>query len=849
MSVPSDRKTICLLLEGVSGLYYSTLWPGVVDCAKRNDCNVICYAGGALRMSPQNPYEAQRNVIYNHVDLTNVDGLIISGTLKNFITDREFAEFMERFNGIPAVSLTPALEHIPSVLVDNTSGIKSLISHLARDHGYRDFAFIGGPKGNLDADQRLELFVRYMNEYGLECGGERIIDGDFTRDGGYNAVLKLLERGIPFNALIAVNDETALGAIDALHKNNVRVPEDTAVVGFDCIEESELSTPPLTTVRQPLYEIGSSAVELLIARMMGKEIPQRTVLNTPLVIRQSCGCFINPKHALDRRTRTLSIYMPTNNTGRLKAQLTETLFSFVALEMDTQLADSDLNDLAESFFDEITDAKSGVFLPALNRIARAATLAGDEDILQWQKILAVLRKFTQGLDPALQESADNLLHESYNMFGETAARMQAHKRLQEEKKAALMRSAGHSIANTFDVNSLSQAVAQVLPTLGIDNFHLSLYDKSTKEFFNSRAILALQNRQKVIPPPGTYFPTQELIPGGFKNLDGPFQMIVQPLHFKEEQLGMAVFKDGPLEGYIYDIISEHLDGALQGALLMKKVQEQALILEEANEQLKKLREQERLHLEAIKRELEIGRMIQASFLPESMPQMAGWESCALFMPAREVSGDFYDAFTLKDGRSAFVIADVSGKDVGAALFMSLIRSLIRAFSEQSLEGAANPLKAAELTNRYIVRHHHTSKGRFMYATMFFCIVDPASGEITYINAGHNPPAVLRPQGKATRWLPPTGPAVGVGLKEELEFREEKIQLMPGEMLLLYTDGVIEAKNDKGEFLTQKRFAELIERPYSSLNEVIDRVKDTLKEHGAGTTPYDDVTMMGIYRMP
>jgi sigma-B regulation protein RsbU (phosphoserine phosphatase) len=133
--------------------------------------------------------------------------------------------------------------------------------------------------------------------------------------------------------------------------------------------------------------------------------------------------------------------------------------------------------------------------------------------------------------------------------------------------------------------------------------------------------------------------------------------------------------------------------------------------------------------------------------------------------------------------------------------------------------------------------------------MFFCIVDPASGEITYINAGHNPPAVLRPQGKATRWLPPTGPAVGVGLKDDLEFREEKIQLMPGEMLLLYTDGVIEAKNDKGEFLTQKRYAELIEQPYTSLNEVIDRVKDTLKEHGAGTNPYDDVTMMGIYRLP
>jgi serine phosphatase RsbU (regulator of sigma subunit) len=89
--------------------------------------------------------------------------------------------------------------------------------------------------------------------------------------------------------------------------------------------------------------------------------------------------------------------------------------------------------------------------------------------------------------------------------------------------------------------------------------------------------------------------------------------------------------------------------------------------------------------------------------------------------------------------------------------------------------------------------------------------------------------------------------VGVGIKDDLEFREEKITLEPGDMLLLYTDGVIEAKNDKGEFLTQKKFAELIERPYGSLNEVIDRVRDALKNHCAGADPYDDITMMGIFR--
>jgi len=837
-------KNICLLLEGLAGLYYSNLWPGIVAAAKENNCNVVCFAGGALKMSPNNPYEAQRNIIYNHVDTTKFDGLIISGTLKNFISEKEFAAFMERFNGLPTVSLAPALAHIPTLVVDNTSGIKSLISHLAHDHKCRKFAFIGGPKGNLDADERLDLFRKYLGEYNLSCNENLIIAGDFSRSGGYKAAVDLVRKNIEFDALLTANDETALGATQALLDHEIRVPEDVTVTGFDNIEESELTTPPLTTVRQPFKEMGRSAVELLVAKMNGTDVPMRTTLQTPLVIRQSCGCFINPKHALDDRTRTLSIIqIPTDKINRLKEQLAETLFSYASTEMaEGILLDvDDLKDLADSFFNEIAGTAANAFLPALNRVIRAAALGDvNEDILQWEKILVLIRKYTEGLNRMQKETADNLLHEGYNLFGETAARLQAHKRLRAEQKAALMRSAGHAIANSFDFASLADAVSTVLPRLEINDFCLSLYDQSVQGFPSSKPVCALQRGKKSETQAGSFFPTNDLIPGGTKGGQEPYQIIVQPLHFKNEQLGMAVFKNGPLTGYIYDILGEHLSGAMQGALMMKKIQEQ-------HEELKVLREMEHLRLEAIQRELQIGRTIQESFLPESMPVMPGWESRALFTPAREVSGDFYDAFILEDGRAAFVIADVSGKDVGAALFMSLIRSLIRAFAEHSLDGADNPLNAVELTNRYIVNHHHTSKGRFMYATMFFAIVDPNTGEVTYINAGHNHPVLLRREGKIKRWLAPTGPAVGVGINEKLIYRQEKLTLEPGEMILMYTDGVIEAKNENGDFFTQKKFAELAEKPYASLDEVVDRVKDALKEHCGEAVPYDDVTMMGIFR--
>jgi len=281
-------KNICLLLEGVAGLYYASLWPGIVDCAKENGCNVVCFAGGALRISPQNPYEVQRNVIYNHINTSKFDGVIISGTLNNFITEMEFAKFMERFSALPTVSLAPVLEHIPAVIVDNSSGMKGLISHLANSHHCKKFAFISGPKGNLDADQRLDFFRKYLKENGIACEEERIAAGDFSRSGGYKATLELLKRGIEFDALVSANDETALGAIAALLERNVRVPEDVAVTGFDDIEESALTTPPLTTVRQPLYEIGRTAVELLLSknerhRGASAHVPANAALHTAVV--------------------------------------------------------------------------------------------------------------------------------------------------------------------------------------------------------------------------------------------------------------------------------------------------------------------------------------------------------------------------------------------------------------------------------------------------------------------------------------------------------------------------------------------------------------------------------------
>ena len=161
---------------------------------------------------------------------------------------------------------------------------------------------------------------------------------------------------------------------------------------------------------------------------------------------------------------------------------------------------------------------------------------------------------------------------------------------------------------------------------------------------------------------------------------------------------------------------------------------------DASLEKKNLRDQEQLYLKGLERELEIGREIQMGFLPEELPQADGWEIAAYLKAAREVAGDFYDAFMLPDGTIGLVVADVCDKGVGAALFMTLFRSLIRAaattdgFGESAGSTAEVRLQhTIELTNNYIAETHGSTG---MFATVFFGILDPRSGLLTYINGGH-----------------------------------------------------------------------------------------------------------------
>jgi sigma-B regulation protein RsbU (phosphoserine phosphatase) len=317
---------------------------------------------------------------------------------------------------------------------------------------------------------------------------------------------------------------------------------------------------------------------------------------------------------------------------------------------------------------------------------------------------------------------------------------------------------------------------------------------------------------------------------------------------------------------------DYLLTPLSPTLLKAQVSDYLQISSRRQEVRDRAKREEFLKMET---DLQVAHRIQEGFLPKELPQPAGWEVAAHFKPAREVAGDFYDAFMLSQNRRlGFVIADVVDKGVPAALFMALVRSLVRAFAQQNyslswtnvleddpvarIAGSASRARGGKggipstgtnalrnavlLTNNYIMENHLDLN---MFATLFFGLLDPSNGQLAYINAGHNPPFVMGPDGTLKAALKGTGPAVG--MFPATDFRIEYAQIDPGDVLYLYTDGVTEARDPAKGFYTEKRLRSLLSQPVDSAARLLDRVESSLRQFMAGAVQFDDITMLAVRR--
>ncbi|MFN8484592.1 MAG: SpoIIE family protein phosphatase [Anaerolineae bacterium] len=247
-----------------------------------------------------------------------------------------------------------------------------------------------------------------------------------------------------------------------------------------------------------------------------------------------------------------------------------------------------------------------------------------------------------------------------------------------------------------------------------------------------------------------------------------------------------------------------------------------------------------LEAERLAQELEMAHHIQRSFLPEQAPTLAGWDIAPRWEPARIVTGDFYDFVPQDDGGLGVVIADVSDKGAPAAIFMAVSRSLLRA----SVMAYPQPVEAMDHANALIAADADSS----MFVTAFLLALEPQGGRLDFVNAGHNPPLVVRADG-AVEWLGQEahGPALGIVL--EYRWPQRSVALAPGDTLVLYTDGVTEAINNRDEAFGETRLVEVVAaHRHLPAEALAARIVDAVGAFAAGHPQFDDITLVVLKRL-
>ncbi len=234
--------------------------------------------------------------------------------------------------------------------------------------------------------------------------------------------------------------------------------------------------------------------------------------------------------------------------------------------------------------------------------------------------------------------------------------------------------------------------------------------------------------------------------------------------------------------------------------------------------------------------------IQTGILPEKPPQLRGWDIASRLEPALQTSGDFYDFIPLTNNNWGFLIADVSDKGMGAALFMALSSTLFRTYATQY---ATLPVFALSQVNERILSDTRSE----MFVTAFYGVLEPETGRMRYVNAGHNPPYLISSQkGKPFDRLRATGMALGV--MEDSVWQQKIVRFSPGDVLLLYTDGVTEAQDRSGRFYGEQRLQEVLRSLGSRpANEILESILADLKDFLGGDPQQDDVTLIVLRRKP
>jgi DNA-binding LacI/PurR family transcriptional regulator/anti-anti-sigma regulatory factor len=585
---PHDmRLTIGLVTTGTEESWEQLPWQGAEDAAREQDANLITFAGGVLQAAWDSYTRA--NIVYALMSPECVAGFVIGTGAFDAVVGPEGAQgFCDLHRPLAAVSAERAIPGVSGVLLDDYHSMREALTHLIDVHGCRRIAYLGATSSaHMGFQERYRAYAETLREYDLPLDPNMV---GFTED-DVELANWLRERVSDLDALTGCEDAHVLRGLRALQALGVRIPGDVAVVGFNDLTESRVTTPPLTTVRAPFYEMAHAATGMLLALLAGEDVPEQDVVTGELIVRQSCGC-LDP-------LITQAAAGPVKGTDETLelalAARRESILSEMVQAMRIRVVDLDPEwgaELLDSFSAEMAGRSTGAFLSILDEVLRRTATAGS-DVSAWHGAISALRRYVVAcLDGESLSRAEDLWQQARVMIGRMAQRVEAYQKVQAEQQAQVLREVGAALITTFDMGQLMDVLAEGLPRLGIPCAYLSLYEDPQPYKYPqpapewSRLMLAYDEKGRVdLEAGGRRFPSRQLLPQGLWPQGRRYSFLVEPLYFRENQLGFALFEVGPRDGTVYEVLRGQISNALYGTLLLQEREQAEKALQRAYAQV------------------------------------------------------------------------------------------------------------------------------------------------------------------------------------------------------------------------------------------------------------------------
>jgi DNA-binding LacI/PurR family transcriptional regulator/signal transduction histidine kinase len=555
------RKVIALLTNnpGMRADYQGLMRQGVEQACIERDIDLWVYAGRS-DWRPTGPVQAH---VYRLISPDRIDGIIIAaGAIAASLSLDEVLALVRERCVVPTCAVGQRCPGVPSVVVENGAGAGALAHHLASVHGHRSFAYIAGPAGHEESDERLHASREALARLGVPLPPEAVIHGNFATISGLEAARELLRRSRAFDALLVANDDMAVGALEALETAGLRCPEDIAVAGFDDAPSSRTSNPPLTTVRQPIVDLGTTAVGRVVAAWEGDGSADLVTLDTELILRESCGC----RHGAGVGSGLVPNETPDDRVAEALGPL---------LSQRSQRAE-----WARALC-QAADAEQRGELGALRGVLQALIEhlpQPDAPIHEVSHVIGCLRAIRRpgGITPELESA----FHEALARVGQTMHRREGKRRLYEEDLTEKLRANWERLASSLDLPALRGSLEVQMPALSILNAFVGMYARDDQESLVPVACVT-DGRSVEIGVPS--YPARWLLPAGALDTKNRCSLSVLPLTFEWQPLGVAVL-ELPRSHELYAVLREQIGSAIKTMQLYQDMLQQAKLSAQAQEE-------------------------------------------------------------------------------------------------------------------------------------------------------------------------------------------------------------------------------------------------------------------------